>query len=204
MILSLPNRLASLMLHPCSASLRRAFCALLLLGLLAIAGPLCAATPDVRILIDVSGSMRQTDPQNLRVPALRLVNELLPAGAEAGNWLFAEKIEVLTPPGKVDEKWKTRTRARLDRIHSRGLFTDIEQAIATATAGWDKADETRERHLILLTDGLVDVSKEADKSVASRARIVGEQMERLKAANVKVHGIALSDQVDTQLMRLLA
>lgn len=191
-------------IRSCFDSLRPSLFALLLLGLLAGAGPLCAATPDVRILIDVSGSMRQTDPQNLRVPALRLVNELLPAGTEAGIWLFAEKVEVLAPPGRIDNKWKTRTRARLDRIHSRGLFTDIEQAINTATAGWGKPDETRERHLILLTDGLVDVSKEADKSVASRARILGEQMERLKAANIKVHGIALSDQVDTQLLRLLA
>ncbi|TCT21971.1 VWA domain-containing protein [Thiobaca trueperi] len=191
-------------IRPCFDPLRPSLFALLLLGLLAAAGPLFAATPDVRILIDVSGSMRQTDPQNLRVPALRLVNELLPAGAEAGIWLFAEKVEVLAPPGRIDDKWKTRTRARLDRIHSRGLFTDIEQAINAATAGWDKPDETRERHLIVLTDGLVDVAKEADKSVASRARILGEQLERLKAAKIKVHGIALSDQVDTQLMRLLA
>lgn len=177
---------------------------LLLLALLASVGPLCAATPDVRILIDVSGSMRQTDPQNLRTPALKLVNELLPAGAQAGVWLFAEKTEVLSPPGKVDDKWKARTRSRLDRIHSRGLFTDIEQAITAATVNWDKPDPDRERHLVLLTDGLVDIAPEADKNVASRARIVAEQLERLKVAQIKVHAIALSDESDEQLMRLLS
>ncbi|MBK1718055.1 vWA domain-containing protein [Thiocystis violacea] len=163
-----------------------------------------AATPDVRLLIDVSGSMRQTDPANLRVPALRLVNELLPAGASAGVWLFAEKVEVLTPPGPVDKAWKNRTRSRLDRIHSRGLFTDIEQAIQAATEGWGEAKPDTERHLVLFTDGLVDVSKEAGKSAASRERILSEQLERLKSSNIKVHAIALSDQVDMDLMRLLA
>ena len=174
-----------------------------LLALLATAGTVFAAPPEVRILVDVSGSMRRNDPQNLRIPALRLVNELLPDGASAGIWLFAEKPEILAPPGKVDQKWKTRTGARLERVHSRGLFTDIEQAIAAAIAGWDAATEASDRHLVLLTDGLVDVSREADKSAASRERIVSTQLERLKALHVKVHAIALSDEVDAELMRLL-
>ncbi|AFL73148.1 VWA domain-containing protein [Thiocystis violascens] len=158
----------------------------------------------MRILIDVSGSMKQNDPRNLRVPALRLVTELLPEGVEAGVWLFAEKTEILAPPCKVDAKWKAQTRARLERIHSRGLFTNIEQAIATAIDGWDAPDEAGERHLVLLTDGLVDVSKEADQSAASRERILSTQIERLRALQVKVHGIALSDEVDAELMRALA
>ena len=34
--------------------------------------------PDVRLLIDVSGSMRESDPNNLRQPALDLMLRLLP------------------------------------------------------------------------------------------------------------------------------
>ncbi|WP_052347774.1 VWA domain-containing protein [Imhoffiella purpurea] len=163
-----------------------------------------AKTPDVRILIDVSGSMRQTDPGNLRVPALQLVNELLPAGARSGVWLFAEKTEELSPPETVDDRWKGKTRSQLKRIHSRGLFTDIEQAIATATVGWDRPDEEYERHLVLLTDGIVDVSKVEGESAASRERIVSTQLERLKEEGVKVHTIALSNAVDTDLLHLLS
>ncbi|RLA17269.1 MAG: hypothetical protein DRQ56_09430, partial [Gammaproteobacteria bacterium] len=33
---------------------------------------------DVRVLIDVSGSMKQNDPRNLRIPALKLLVNLLP------------------------------------------------------------------------------------------------------------------------------
>lgn len=176
---------------------------LTLLILALVSGDLLAA-PDVRLLIDVSGSMRKNDPHNLRVPALRLVNELLPAGAEAGVWLFAEKTEVLSPPGKVDDAWKRRTRARLSRIHSRGLHTDIEQAIDTAIAGWKGPAGDNERSLILLTDGIVDVSKDPAESAASRERILEEQMAKLKSLGVKVNTVALSDKVDMALMRLLS
>ncbi|QIK39262.1 hypothetical protein GWK36_13560 [Caldichromatium japonicum] len=148
--------------------------------------------------------MRQTDPRNLRAPAVQLFNELIPAGAIAGVWLFAEQTEVLAPPGAVDDEWRKRLRGRLNRIHSRGLFTDIEGAIRTATADWSQKPAEGERHLILLTDGLTDVSKNPEDSAASRQRILTEQIERLKGMSAKVHAIGLSDQIDEQLMRLLA
>ncbi|MEQ8661285.1 MAG: hypothetical protein RLW62_10740, partial [Gammaproteobacteria bacterium] len=66
--------------------------------LLALHAPGLLAAADVRILVDVSGSMKQNDPRNLRVPALRLVSELLPAGTTAGVWLFAEQASVLVAP----------------------------------------------------------------------------------------------------------
>ena len=34
--------------------------------------------PDVRVVIDVSGSMKQNDPNDLRIPALNLLIGLLP------------------------------------------------------------------------------------------------------------------------------
>ncbi|MBK1642392.1 hypothetical protein CKO12_10990 [Chromatium okenii] len=162
-----------------------------------------APPPDVRLLIDVSGSMRQNDPQNLRIPALRLVNELLPLGAEAGVWLFADKTEALVPPGVVNEAWKTRTRSRLERIHSRGALTDIEQALTAGLSGWEASKEATDRHLVLLTDGLVDVGKDPTQSAASRTRILSEQLARLRALHVKVHAVALSDAVDAELLRIL-
>ncbi|MGQ9831671.1 MAG: vWA domain-containing protein [Thermochromatium sp.] len=174
-----------------------------MLWLIAAQGVL-AAPADVRILIDVSGSMRQNDPRNLRAPALQLINELIPIGTLAGVWLFAEQTEVLIAPAPVDDAWKKRLAGRLSRIHSRGLFTDIERAIRTATEDWSKAPAEGERHLILFTDGLVDVSKNPDDSAASRARILSEQIEALKSMGVKVHAIGLSDQIDEPLMRLLA
>ena len=42
------------------------------------------APADVRVLIDVSGSMRENDPNNLRQSALQLLVNLLPANATGG------------------------------------------------------------------------------------------------------------------------
>ena len=61
---------------------------------------------DVRLLIDVSGSMQANDPENLRVPAVRLVAEVMPRGATSGMWTFNERVEPLVPTAIVDDEWK--------------------------------------------------------------------------------------------------
>ena len=46
------------------------------------------AASDVRLVIDVSGSMKRNDPDNLRQPAVELLVELLPDGGKAGSMDF--------------------------------------------------------------------------------------------------------------------
>lgn len=173
---------------------------LILFGLSAGAG----AVTDIRVLVDTSGSMKTTDPGNLRIPALKLLAELLPVGSRAGVWLFDENVAVLLPVGKIDTAWKQRARAGAAKIHSRGLFTNIEAGIAAASRDWGPPEAGSERHLVLLTDGKVDVAKDASLSAASRTRMLGEQLAGLKSRGVKVHTIALSADVDTTLLEALA
>ena len=52
---------------------------------------------DVRIVVDISGSMKETDPQNLRRPAVRLLARTLPEGASAGLWTFGQYVNMLVP-----------------------------------------------------------------------------------------------------------
>ncbi len=180
----------------------RSFAAVALCGalLLAPAPRAYAAAADVRILVDVSGSMKQNDPANLRVPALQLIAGLLPAGTEAGIWMFAQKSEILLKSSKVDDAWRAQARKALPKIHSRGLFTHIEDVLNAAMTGWTDEAGHPARHIVLLTDGVVDVSKDSAASAASRQRILGEQIERLKALGAQVHAVALSDNVDKDLM----
>ncbi|RQW02957.1 VWA domain-containing protein, partial [candidate division KSB1 bacterium] len=142
---------------------------------LAFQAPVAGAdeTPpaDVRVLIDVSGSMKQNDPHNLRIPALKLLVNLMPPGAWAGVWLFAEQAQPLVPLERVDQNWQKQALALAAKIHSRGQRTDIEAALKKAALERQTADATSRRRLILLTDGLVDVGKEADKNAASKKRI---------------------------------
>ena len=67
---------------------------------------------DVRVVIDVSGSMKQNDPSNLRQPAVELLVQLLPEGSKAGIWTFGRYINMLVPHRPVNDEWK-RNATRL-------------------------------------------------------------------------------------------
>ena len=174
--------------------------------MLFVANPSQAAEKknDVRVLIDISGSMQKNDPNNLRRPALKLLANILPAGTQAGVWLFGGKTRTLVPSGLVDKKWKNIALKRARKIHSRGLFTNIETALNTATADWKTADPDQRRSIILLTDGVVDVSKKAVESDASRTRILEQILPQLIDKQIAVHTIALSDNADRALMQQLS
>ena len=165
---------------------------------------IAADVADTRVLIDVSGSMKQNDPRNLRQPALRLLVGLLPEDSRAGVWTFAQYVNEEIPLGKVDKGWRDRAREAADKIHSRGLFTDIEAVLKRSTEDWNKAENKYSRHLVLLTDGVVDISKNSLKNAASRRRIISEILPRIKKLGVKVHSIALSKKADHRLLKKLS
>ncbi len=178
--------------------------------ILAAATLLCATTASaadlqqVRVLVDVSGSMKRTDPQNLRVPAMRLLANLLPPDSVAGAWLFAGDVTPLMPVDEVDDAWQRRATERAARIHSRGQWTDIGAALDNALQGWDRPVGGQRRSMILLTDGKVDVAPDAERSAAARRRILDDILPRMVAANVRVHAIALSEDADAELLSVLA
>ena len=160
--------------------------------------------PDVRVLIDISGSMKHNDPQNLRAPALRLLTGLLPKGTRAGVWTYGQYVNMLVPLGDVDDAWKKQADQAAATINSFGLFTNIEDAMQRATRDWREADDHSQRSLIMLTDGLVDVSKDPAVDAASRERIINKILPRLRDAKVKINAIALSSEADHTLLQQLA
>lgn len=187
----------------------RNFFMLLCWGVLALAGVAQAAqeesaATDTRILIDISGSMKKNDPDNLRRPALRLLVGLLPAESRAGVWTFGQYVNMQIPLGKVDGAWRDRARKGASKIHSRGLFTNIEAVLERATADWEERPLKYRRHLVLMTDGVVDVSKDPAESAASRQRILQKLLPRLKQQEARVHTIALSERADHELMKTLS
>ena len=163
-----------------------------------------APESDIRILIDVSGSMKKNDPNNLRAPALRLLVGLLPNDAKAGTWTFGQYVNMLVPFREVNDAWKKEAELKSKNIHSYGLFTNIEQALTKATANQKGVDPRYRRSVILLSDGLVDISKDATINKKSRQRILDVIVPRLKKNNVAVHTIALSDSADHDLLRSIS
>ena len=165
-----------------------------------------AAEPanDVRVLIDISGSMKHNDPHNLRAPALRLLTGLLPRGAHAGVWTYGQYVNMLVPFGEVDPAWKDRARRAAAEINSFGLFTNIEDAMQRATRDWRDPDANSQRSLIMLTDGFVDIAKDPARNAAARERIINKILPRLRDAKVKIYTIALSGEADHALLRQLS
>ncbi|MCB1773001.1 MAG: VWA domain-containing protein, partial [Gammaproteobacteria bacterium] len=128
----------------------------------------------------------------------------LQPGTRAGVWTFARWTDDLVPVTDVDAAWKQRIQSISEQITSPGQFTNIEEVLDKSSADWEGTPTTHARHLVLLTDGMVDVSKEPGASEASRARILDTLLPRLQARGVKVHTIALSARADHDLMKRLA
>ena len=163
---------------------------------------------DVRVIVDISGSMRQNDPENLRIPALNLIVELLPEGAQAGVWTFGQWVNMLIPPGKVNDTWREQAKQKAQSINSHGLRTNIGEAMEKATWKFQK-DSDFEQHIILLTDGLVDITKDSDpqksqKNENERSRIINKVLSNYQELGVKIHTIALSENADKVLLEKLS
>ncbi|HCS64352.1 MAG TPA: VWA domain-containing protein [Cellvibrio sp.] len=159
---------------------------------------------DVRVIIDISGSMKKTDPENLRKPAVDLIVRLLPDNSKAGLWTFGQSVNMLVPHQVVDQNWRTQGAQKAVTINSVAMFTNIGAALEKATEDYAIPSTDYRRNIILLTDGVVDISKEAVVNLNERKRILTELLPRLKQADYRIHTIALSSDADQELMKKLS
>ncbi|WP_181869979.1 vWA domain-containing protein [Halomonas sp. DQ26W] len=160
--------------------------------------------PDVRVIIDVSGSMYHNDPEQLAAEALELLVALLPSGARAGVWTFGERVENPLPPGPVNPEWREQAMALAPELVEYQQFTDIESAIRDASA--PEANGTR--HLVLLTDGVIDLpprygAKPGIDDV-SRRTLLESVGPRLAVEEVAIHAVAFSGEADLDLVERLS
>ncbi|ARS51581.1 VWA domain-containing protein [Kushneria konosiri] len=159
---------------------------------------------DVRLAIDVSGSMKNNDPDNLRASGVRLMVDLLPDDVRAGLWTFGQHVANPLAMGVVNDQWRQRALSVLPQLTRYEQFTDLESALNLATQGVTGDGRT---HLIVLTDGMVDVPAVSDKTGrdrASRERIINTLAPDLAGQNVVIHTIALSRNADIDLMRSIS
>ncbi|MBB3140164.1 VWA domain-containing protein [Halomonas organivorans] len=176
-----------------------------LLGAVAMAAAQPAsARPDVRVVVDVSGSMKAHDPDRLAASAMGLLVSLLPEGASAGVWTFGERVDNPLPLGRVESAWRERALALPPALRDYQQYTDIETALRRAV----DAEANGGRHLILMTDGVIDLppARGAKPGIDrdSRRRLVEELAPTLADQGVAVHAIAFSDEADLALVERLA
>ncbi len=194
-----------------AGSYRRRAAGAALLGLACVLGTVTTAPaqapeerPDVRVVVDVSGSMRTNDPDRLAVSAMDLLVSLLPEGVSAGVWTFGETVDNPLPLGEVSEDWRERALSLPPALQDYQQYTDIEAALRQAAG----AEANGWRHLILMTDGVIDLSPSRGAKPAidrrSRQRLVEELAPALADQGVAIHAIAFSDEADLALVERLA
>ncbi len=184
---------------------------LILATLLVLVSPVIAeistdpnAKPDMRVLIDISGSMKKNDPENLRIPAVKLLLNLAPDDSRFGTWAFGQYVNNLIPVDTVSQQWKKGAVSKADGINSAGLFTNIGAALERAQGNLKAPDPEWDRTLVLLSDGMVDISKNPAENVAEKQRILNQIVPSLKQAGFKIHAVALSEQSDKEFLKALA
>lgn len=181
----------------------RILCACLLVGYVQAQEPI-TGNPDVRLLIDVSGSMKQSDPNNLRAPALELIVRLLPPGSKAGVWLFGDGVRTLLPHVVIDDAWRDKAVQSVRVIDNSGQRTNIPAALDAALYDLNRLDPDYRTSVVLLTDGKVDVSSSAVANANAARLLLEEQAPILGQTGVPVHTVALSSEADWAFLRKLA
>jgi uncharacterized protein (TIGR03503 family) len=157
---------------------------------------------DVRVVIDISGSMKKTDPHNLRKEAVDLIVRLLPDNNKASILTFGQSVNMLVAHRIVDEAWRKEAIEKAQNINSVALYTNIGGALEKASA--ITSSPGYQTHIILLTDGVVDIDPEAVVNMKERSRILKEILPGIKNSDYKLHTISLSDAADQELMKKLA
>ena len=163
---------------------------------------------DIRVLIDVSGSMKQNDPRNLRRPALDLLVQLFPTDSRAGVWTFGKYVNMLVPHDTVSTRWRSQSSNKSRLINSVALHTNIGLALEKAIYdnGQKKYSDTQDfkTSVILLTDGVVDIDKDPLVNEQERQRILETLLPQYQAAGIAIHAVALSTNADVELLERLA
>ena len=89
---------------------------------------------DIRILIDVSGSMKINDPLDHRISALKLFNGLISDGSKAGVWTIDRYVDMAVKWGTVNDEWREAADTGTSTIHSSGLRRTVRVSSRNGSA----------------------------------------------------------------------
>ncbi|WP_421851667.1 VWA domain-containing protein [Marinomonas sp.] len=179
----------------------------LLVAVLSFWMPLSKADTQFRVIVDASGSMLISDPDKLTSEALRLISNLAPEEkATLGIWLFGEEPRVLLPEAIVNKANKTKLASYVDSYVTQDVKTDLEAIIKLLLETPDSGNLKPgfNRHWILVTDGMVDISLEEAVNKASRDRILNQLTSKLEERGIHLHTISMTGYTDKALLESLS
>lgn len=147
---------------------------------------------NIEIVVDASGSLKRTDPENNRYTAIDIfLQTLRERGNNVGSVVFTTKIEEDTGLSEMNSKNSKEKLSNQIRSHvpDKG-DTNIGAALQTAVDNLNASNNGSENIILLLSDGNTDMgSKEADEE---SLKIEGKAIEQCIADGIKVYGICLN------------
>lgn len=160
---------------------------------------------DTVLIMDSSGSMKATDPKELRKPAARLFITLLSKQDQLGVMSFSDNAYPITFLTTLDTQVnKSRALQATDKISSKGVYTNIHAAIARGIDLLKDSDAKGHAPIIvLMSDGKMDVGDNA-RSAELRKKIMDELMPQIKQYKIKIYSIAFTEQSDQELLQQIA
>jgi len=160
---------------------------------------------DAVILMDSSGSMKLTDPRQLRKPAAKLFISLLGNQDRLSVVSFSAAAWPVTFLTQLNDEKQTRKALRAtDRISHKGIHTNIHAALSKGIELLKQSDAlNREPIIILMSDGQMDVGN-SEKSALLRQQIFDRLLPQLLEYKIKVYSIAFTEASDQQLLQKIA
>jgi Mg-chelatase subunit ChlD len=157
---------------------------------------------DLIIILDCSGSMKKTDPQDLRKAATELIVSLLGAKDRIGLVSFGGLAQTLIPlTDNLPANQKLFSQAIQKQITSEALYTNIYEAVKK---GYEemKGSARGNKILLLMSDGQMDLgSKEKDNMALQELFALVPELTKL---NIKLYTVAFTDLSDQKLLADLA
>jgi Mg-chelatase subunit ChlD len=156
---------------------------------------------DIIILMDSSGSMKKTDPQNYRKPAARLFISLLGEDDRIGIISFGDSANVLAALTDNTKKNREKLFDAVNRISSKEFSTNITEAVKK---GFDElmSSQRKNRMLILMSDGKLALGSE-EKDRAALAEL-SKLLPELARSGIKLYSIAFTEMSDLKLLEDMA
>lgn len=158
------------------------------------------------LVIDGSGSMKENDPNNVRIEAAKKAIDLLGEDDQVCVVEFSNVVSVLLPLRKVGEAdSRNEIMSRISGIGVKG-DTDINGGMDSALTELSKADVSKKKLALLLSDGVPDMPyllKDPNKMTEYLAE-VDKTAGDYKSRGWSIHSIALQKEEAGQLLRKIA
>lgn len=156
---------------------------------------------DIVILMDSSGSMKETDPQSFRKPAAQLFIKLMSSNDRISIISFGESAKTLLHLTEVTDKNFRAVNSAVAAINSKELATNIYLAIKTGLEELSRS-ERKNRIMLLMSDGKLALgTKERDDEAHAALKAL---MPEVVKSGIKLYSIAFTELSDMKYLEELA